>query len=115
MLGRLISLLVGAVGAVILIALALTNRHVVTLKLDPFNPDNPIVSIPAPFYWFLFAAVILGIVLGGLATWFSQGKWRYTARKRTQEAARWKAEAERLTRERDENVAASKNLIAVGR
>jgi uncharacterized integral membrane protein len=114
-IGRLVSLLVGAVGAVVLIALALTNRHVVTLKLDPFNPDNPIISIPAPFYWFLFAAIILGIVLGGLATWFSQGKWRYTARKRTQEAARWRAEAERLTRERDENVTAAKQLVAANR
>ena len=113
-IGRIVSLLVGAIGAVVLIALALTNRHQVTLKLDPFNPDNPIVSIPAPFYWFLFAAIILGIVLGGLATWFSQGKWRYTARRRTQEAARWRAEAERLTRERDEGVSAAKRLVAAG-
>jgi uncharacterized integral membrane protein len=111
-IGRILSLLIGAAGAVLLIALALTNRHTVTLKLDPFHPDNPVLYIPAPFYWFLFAAVIVGVVLGGLATWFGQGKWRYTARQRTQEAARWKAEAERLIRERDQNVAAAKELIA---
>lgn len=112
MIGRILSLLVSAAGAVFLIALAMTNRQTVTLRLDPFNPDNPLVYIPAPFYWFLFGAIIIGVILGGLATWFSQGKWRYTARQRTQEAARWKAEAERLTRERDQNVAAAKELIA---
>jgi uncharacterized integral membrane protein len=111
-IGRILSLLIAAVGAVFLLFLALTNRHTVTLKLDPVHPDNPLVYIPAPFYWFLFGAVIVGIILGGMATWFSQGKWRYTARQRTQEAARWKAEAERLTRDRDQNVAAAKELIA---
>ena len=112
MIGRIFSLLISAAGAVFLIALALTNRHTVTLNLDPFNPENPILFVPGPFYWFLFAAVIVGIILGGFATWFSQGKWRSTARQRTQEAARWKAEAERLVRERDQSVSAAKELIA---
>ena len=45
--------------------------------------------------------LIAGVVLGGFATWVSQSKWRRTARGRTQESIRWKAEAERLARERE--------------
>lgn len=108
-------MLVSIAGAVLLVTLALANRHWVTMSLDPFHPDNPVVYIPLPFYAFLFGAVIVGIILGGMATWLSQGKWRYTARQRTQEAMRWKAEAERLSRERDETVTAAKQLVAVNR
>ena len=115
MISRLFTLLLAFAGAVILIALALANRHWVTLKLDPLHPDNPIVFIPLPFYVFLFGAVVLGIALGGMATWMSQGKWRYTARQRTQEALRWKAEAERLSRERDDTVSATRQLVSVSR
>lgn len=115
LISRLITLLLACAGAVLLVALALANRHWVTLKLDPINPDNPIIFVPLPFYVFLFGAVILGIALGGMATWMSQGKWRYTARQRTQEALRWKAEAERLSRERDDTVTAARQLVSVNR
>ncbi len=115
MISRLFTLLMAFAGAILLLALAFANRHWVTLKLDPFNLDAPIVAVQLPFYVFLFGAIILGIVLGGLATWMSQGKWRYTARQRTQEALRWKAEAERLSRERDETVTATRQLVSVNR
>ena len=112
MIGRIITMLLAFASAFVLVALALANRHWVTLKLDPFNPDNPVVYVPLPFYLFLFGAIIVGVILGGIATWMSQGKWRYTARQRTQEAMRWKAEAERLSRERDETVTAARRLVA---
>ena len=52
--------------------------------------------------------VQVGVALGGVATWFNQGRWRRSANIRTREARRWKDEAERLTRERDEVVTAGK-------
>jgi len=113
-IGRIISLLLGFLGAIVLITLALANRHSVTLKLDPFNPGQPVLDMHGQFFLFLFAALIAGVVLGGMATWFSQAKWRFTARTRTQEAMRWKAEAERLSRERDETVIAAKQLSTIG-
>ena len=51
--------------------------------------------------------LIAGVVLGGFATWVGQSKWRRTARGRTQESIRWKAEAERLAREREAAAAAA--------
>ncbi len=115
MIGRIAGLIVGFVAAVLLVALAVANRHGARLVLDPFNPQNPVLSIELPFYGYLFGMLIIGVVLGGLATWLSQGRWRRLARQRTVEALRWKAEAERLTRERDAGVSERKRLAVVGR
>jgi uncharacterized integral membrane protein len=114
-INRVLRLLIGFPIAVILIALALANRHTVRLVLDPFRPEAPVLSVDLPFYIFLLGALIVGVLLGGLATWLSQGPWRHRARMRAHEAARWQAEAERLTRERDADLSTRKQLVAVGR
>lgn len=87
--------------AVALVAIGVVNTQVVELVLDPFRPDAPALSISLPFYAYLFAAVVAGILIGSFATWRSQARWRREARRRTAEAQRWHGEADRLTRERD--------------
>jgi hypothetical protein len=59
------------------------------------------VSLALPFYAYLFIALLLGVLLGGTAMWLSQSRWRRNARHHGRAAARWHAEADRLTRERD--------------
>jgi uncharacterized integral membrane protein len=113
--GRVLGLLIGFLCAILLVTISVANRHAVRLSLDPFDPQNPLVAIVLPFYAYVFAALIAGIVLGGASTWLSQGKWRRIARNRTQEALRWRAEAERLIRERDASVVERKQLAAAGR
>ena len=115
MIGRIAGLIVGFVAAVLLVTLAVANRHAARLVLDPFNPQNPVISLELPFYGYLLGVLILGVMLGGVAAWLSQGKWRHLARLRTVEAVRWKAEAERLTRERDAGVSERKRLAVAGR
>ena len=115
MLRRIIWLLVGFPVAAILVTLAIANRHAVRLALDPFNPQEPVISLSMPFYFYIFGALVLGVVLGGVATWLSQSGWRRTARTRAQEAMRWQAEAERLTRERDAQVAGGRNQLTLAR
>lgn len=105
MIGRILSLIVAFAMAAFLVTLAVANRHDARLVLDPFNRQSPVISVDLPFFIYLFAMLIAGVLIGGVATWMSQGKWRRVARVRTQEAMRWKAEAERLTRERDQSVA----------
>jgi uncharacterized membrane protein YciS (DUF1049 family) len=83
----------------IAVALGVANRHLVKLVLDPISPEAPIAALEAPFFVYLFAALALGVVLGGIATWFSQRKWRKAARQRSLEAIEWRREAERLGRE----------------
>ncbi len=106
MLKKIIWLLVAFPAAVLVVTLAVANRHIVRLVLDPFEPQAPIIFLELPFFAYLFAALIAGIVLGGVATWMSQSKWRRMAREHLQESLRWKAEADRLARERDAGVAA---------
>lgn len=115
MLGRIVTLILAFIATVFLVTLAVANRHAAKLVLDPFNPENPVVALELPFYAYLFAMLIAGVVIGGMATWFSQSKWRRTARGRMQDSIRWKAEAERLTREREASVAGSKQLAIAGK
>jgi uncharacterized integral membrane protein len=114
-LGRIIGLIVGFIATILIVTIAVANRHAAKLVLDPFNPENPVLSIELPFYAYLLAMLIAGVVLGGFATWVGQSKWRRTARGRTQDSIRWKAEAERLAREHEANVTASKQLAIAGR
>ena len=110
MLRRIVSLLVAFPLGVLIVALAVSNRHSVQLILDPFRPESPALSVMLPFYAYLLGALVLGVILGGMATWFSQGRWRKTARAQGQRAARYEAEAERLVRERESNVTNDKQL-----
>ena len=113
MIGRILSMIFTFVIAVILITLFVINRNEVQLVLDPFNPKDPAFALSMPFFWLMFALLLIGAVVGGLATWFTQGKWRRTARQRTQEAMRWQSEAERLARERDATVIERKQQLAL--
>ncbi len=120
MLKRIGLLLVAFPVAIFLETLAVANRHDVQLVLDPFRPENPVISVGLPFYAYLFGALFLGVIAGGTAVWLGQSHWRRTARARLQEARRWQSEADRLAREGDASVAADggaqpKQLAAVGR
>lgn len=112
MLKRILWLLTAFPAAALLITLAVANRHSVRLVLDPFRPDDPVLSLQLPFYGFLFGVLLIGVLLGGTATWLSQGRWRRTARVRTGEAKRWQTEADRLMRERDADVSGRAKALA---
>jgi uncharacterized integral membrane protein len=98
-LKRIMWVLIAFPAAALLVTLAVANRHAVRLVLDPFRPETPVISLVMPFYGFLFGALVIGVILGGTATWLTQSRWRRTARVRTTEAKRWQSEADRLTRE----------------
>lgn len=81
--------------AIVLVALAVANRMPVAFTVDPFNPGNPALTYTLPFFVFLFAALALGMVVGSLATWFRQGRYRKLARQRAIEAESLKQAASR--------------------
>lgn len=112
---RVVWVLIAFPAAAILVTLAVANRHSARLVLDPFRPENPVIWIDLPFYAYLLGALVIGVLLGGTATWMTQSRWRRTARNRTQEAMRWQAEADRLARERDRSAESAKALVPIGR
>lgn len=104
MLKRVVRLLIAFPVALLLITLAVSNRHSVRMILDPFRPETPALAIDLPFYAYVFAALVAGVLLGGWSAWIGQSHWRKTARARTQDAMEWRSEADRLSRERDESI-----------
>jgi len=86
MVNRFVLIVVFVPLAVILVALAVANREMVAFTVDPFNPGNPGLTVTLPLFIFLFAALALGMVVGSLATWIRQGRYRKLARQRGAEA-----------------------------
>jgi hypothetical protein len=84
---------------VLLTALAVVNRKPVTLVLDPLGGTDPRLAFESPLFLLLLGAFALGLIVGGVATWFGQGKWRQAARTRAQEASTWRRQASRLEKE----------------
>ncbi len=84
---------------VVLITLAVVNRKPALLILDPFGGSEPGLSLEAPLFLFLLGAFALGLVVGGIATWLGQGKWRRTARDEAREVREWRRQADRLEKE----------------
>jgi uncharacterized integral membrane protein len=115
MLRRFVWLLVAFPVAVVLLTLAVANRHGVRLVLDPFRSEEPVLFLVLPFYAYLFGMLLIGIVIGGLTVWVTQARWRRTARRRAAEAQRWQAEADRLARERQAQAVTSRQLAPVNR
>jgi uncharacterized integral membrane protein len=106
---KLINLIILVPVAIVLIVLSVANRSVVTLALNPFDPGDPVLSVSAPFFVFLFLSLMIGMVVGSLATWFRQGRYRKKARREAREAVRWHTEADKQ-RERAEAVSGGKSL-----
>lgn len=84
--------------AVAVVLLAVANRAPVVFSLDPVSADAPHVSVTVPLFALLFAALALGVVIGGVASWTAQGKHRRAERTHRREARRLRQEAERLRR-----------------
>jgi hypothetical protein len=106
---KIIAILIAFPAALILISLALANRHPVRLALNPFQPADNVLAISLPFYTYLLLALMAGVALGGVATWFNQGHFRNKYRDHKSKADRLQRETERLIRERDEMVTAGKS------
>jgi len=65
----------------------------------PSAAPSPAFFFEAPLFLFLLGAFAFGLVVGGIATWLGQGKWRRTARAEAREARQWRRQADRLEKE----------------
>jgi uncharacterized integral membrane protein len=78
---NLLKFLVIAPLALIFLIFALANRKNVVVSFDPFNGgDIPSPQIVLPLFIVLIVAAMVGVLLGGFATWLRQGRFRKALR-----------------------------------
>jgi uncharacterized integral membrane protein len=87
--------------AVIIVGFAVANRETVTISFDPFNAAHPAYALSLPLFAIILLLVIFGVIIGGLAAWLRQGKWRSAARRAEAQAAELGAENAQLRRRLD--------------
>jgi uncharacterized integral membrane protein len=83
----------------VLVVVALANRQPVAVNLNPFAP---VVANPAgggvPLFLVLYAVLLIGVLLGGAATWITQSVHRRRERHWRREAQHLSAELDRVKR-----------------
>lgn len=114
MVKKILNIVVLVPVAIVLIVLSVANRQSVTLALNPFNPQDSLLSLSAPFFVFVFLSLIAGLLIGSFATWMTQGKYRKRARTEAHEAVKWHAEAQKH-RTHAETVVSQNSLSAPSR
>lgn len=105
MLAKLLRLIIFVPLAILLTVLSVANRHIVTLALNPFQPDDQALTLSVPLFLLVFIALIAGLIIGSFATWLSQGRYRKQARDESYEAAKWAKEAEKQKNRAEQFVA----------
>ena len=81
MLRKIIAALILVPLAVVIIAFAVANRQTVTVSLDPFSGAEPAASVTLPLFALILVLLLVGVVIGGAASWLRQGRWRGAARR----------------------------------
>jgi uncharacterized integral membrane protein len=82
--------------AIVVVVLSVANRGNVTFSLSPIGSATSGWAVTAPLYVLLFFAVLFGIVIGGIATWARQGRWRHAARAERAHADRLRTDVVQL-------------------
>jgi uncharacterized integral membrane protein len=70
----------------ILCVFAVSNRHFVTVSFNPFDSADPSLAVSLPLFALIIAVAVIGVVVGGCATWFGQRHWRRSARRHEADA-----------------------------
>jgi uncharacterized integral membrane protein len=84
--------------AIVIVAFAVANRQIVTVSLDPFSAEHPASSLTLPLFVLILVLLIAGVVIGGVAAWLRQAKWRRVARRLEREVEELRGEVASLRR-----------------
>ncbi len=86
MLRKIVNALILLPLGLIFIVFAVANRHRVTVSFDPFNSSDPAIGLSLPLFVVIVLMAMLGVIAGGVATWFGQRRWRTAARRHEADA-----------------------------
>lgn len=98
MLRKIVAALILVPLAIVIIAFAVANRQIVTVSLDPFSSDRPAASVTLPLFALIIVLLIAGVLIGGVAAWLRQSKWRRNARRLEREVDQLRSEVDSLRR-----------------
>src|SRR5262245_12632658 len=82
--------------ALVFAAFGAANWHSVKVSFDPFDPSDPALAVGVPLFALIIVVAILGVIAGGMATWFGQRHWRRAARRHETDARTAKAQLAEL-------------------
>jgi uncharacterized integral membrane protein len=99
MMRKIITALILVPLAIAFVLFAVANRERVLVSFDPFDPSNPAFAVPLPLFALILILLIGGVLLGGIAAWLKQAKWRRAARSAEAEVRRLRAELAHLRRQ----------------
>ena len=98
MIRRIVTALILVPLAIVVISVAVANRQSVVVSFDPFDQAHPALTRALPLYLLMLMLLIGGVVVGGIAAWLRQSKWRRAARRADAQARELRAEVDRLKR-----------------
>jgi uncharacterized integral membrane protein len=97
-LRRVVAALILVPLGIVIIAFAVANRQTVTVSLDPFSASAPAASLTLPLFALIIVLLILGVVIGGIASWLGQARWRRASRRLERELDDLRGQFESLKR-----------------
>jgi uncharacterized integral membrane protein len=97
-----------------LIVFALANLQAVTVNFNPLAPTDLLSasSVSVPMFLVIFGVLLVGVVLGGIATWFAQSPHRRDERLFRRENERLHRELEVARRAPDNSLTLSPDDFA---
>src|SRR5205085_9755044 len=98
--------------AILLISLAVATRQSVIVSFDPFDPAHPALTRALPLYVLMLMLLTGGVLVGGIAAWLRQGRWRRAARLADAQARELRVEVDRLRRRLGSTTLAAPSLPA---
>ena len=66
--------------AIVILMFAVANRQLVTISFDPFSATDPAMAVTLPLFVLIFILVVIGVLIGGVAAWIRQSRYRRAAR-----------------------------------
>ncbi len=100
MLNKIVGWVILVPLSLLLIVFALANRHVVAVNFNPFVPVEGALApgFGVPLFVVLYLVLLIGVLLGGIATWFAQSHHRRREKHWRREAHSLGSELEALRR-----------------
>jgi uncharacterized integral membrane protein len=79
MIRRIVTVVVLVPLVILFLGFAVANRQIVRLSFDPFDSSSP-DGASLPLFVLVLLLLVVGVLIGGVAAWMGQGKWRRAAR-----------------------------------